>query len=335
MTAETVVLGGGSWGTALAVHLARSGQAVSLWVHDPRLAEAMLRDRVNEKYLPGHAIPESVAITPDLCEAIAGRCDVIVAVPSHHCREVLSSGASSISSARSLVVASKGIENSTLMRISEIAGEVLSGAVSKRIAVLSGPSFAQEVALGHPTAVVVSSRDTDLAARLQRSLSSGNLRVYASADTIGVELGGALKNVIAIGAGAVAGLGYGTNTLAALITRGLAEISALAEALGGRRETLAGLAGLGDLVLTCTGALSRNRALGLGLGRGLSLAECQASTPMVAEGVRTARSAHMLARRHRVDMPITDKVHALLYDNQSPADAISELLARDLKREDA
>ncbi len=329
--AEMVILGGGSWGTALSLHLARAGQRVKLWVHDAGLAEGMRVERVNNKYLPGHTLPEDIEITSELAEALQDQAEVLLAVPSHCCREVLESARPLLKRLTILTVASKGIENASLMRVSEIARQVLGG--EPATAVLSGPSFAQEVASGHPTALVVACADTVIARHLQKRLSTDRLRIYTTADTIGVELGGAVKNVIAIGAGVIEGLGYGSNTLAALITRGLAEMSCLAESLGGRRETLSGLAGLGDLVLTCTGALSRNRQLGVGLGQGRSLVECQGRTPMVAEGVRTALSAHELARRQGIEMPITEKVHALLYRSKPAREAIRELLARQLKSE--
>ena len=259
--------------------------------------------------------------------------DVILAVPSHHCRSVLSNLKPSMQGPEAIIVASKGIETESLLRVSEIVRDVFGAGSEQKTAVLSGPSFAREVAANHPTAVVIASRDLGLAGRLQATLSGGGLRAYSSSDVVGVELGGALKNVVAIGAGVVTGLGYGSNTLAALITRGLAEISRLAVSLGGRPETLAGLAGLGDLILTCTGALSRNRALGEALGRGRTLQQHQAETPMVAEGALTTLSAYRLAMREGVEMPITEQVHALLYDNRPPAEAIAALLARELRSE--
>ena len=312
MAPDLTILGAGSWGTALAIHLARSGRSVALWAHDPALADSLNRERTNTRYLPARAIPVSVRITAEIDEALDGASDVLLVVPSHHCRRVLTDCLPHVTSAMSFCSASKGIESDTLMTV-DVAG---------RTAALSGPSFADEVAAGHPTAVVVASSDPGLAARLQAKISSGILRVYTHTDVIGVELGGSLKNVIAIGAGAVEGIGYGANTLAALITRGLAEMSRLTQEVGGRRETLAGLAGLGDLVLTCTGKLSRNRALGQALAKGLTLAEHQATTPTVAEGVRTTLSAHRLSQRHGVEMPITRQVHAVLYEGRTPAEAM-------------
>ncbi|HEY3174376.1 MAG TPA: NAD(P)H-dependent glycerol-3-phosphate dehydrogenase [Candidatus Polarisedimenticolia bacterium] len=331
---EIAILGGGSWGTALSLHLARAGRPVALWVHDPVLASRMASERLNDRYLGGHPLPAGVRVTGALDDAMKEAQDILVVVPSHHCRHVLDACRPFVTERMRFCVASKGIENETLLTVSGIVRDVLGLTAFSRTAVLSGPSFAEEVARGHPTALVVGGSDPDLVGHFQERFSAGSLRVYTNSDSIGVELGGALKNVIAIGAGAVEGLGYGTNTLAALITRGLAEISRLAVAMGGRSGTLAGLAGLGDLVLTCTGRLSRNRATGEALARGVKLAQYEAGTPMVAEGVRTTRSAWLLAQRHRVEMPITEQVHALLYEGKPPAEAIRELLARQLTNED-
>lgn len=323
------VLGGGSWGTALARHLALGGTGeVRLWVHDPALAEVVKLRRENPAYLPGFELPAHLRVTSSPGEAVEGATVLVVAVPSQFCREVLDRARAGVGQDPAVIVASKGIENGSLMRVSEIAAEVLAPGGGRRIAILSGPSFAREVAAGRPTAVVAASSDPDLAARTQALLSRGPFRVYTSADPVGVELGGALKNVIAVAAGVVEGLGLGSNTVAALITRGLAEISRLTLALGGRRETLSGLAGLGDLVLTCTGALSRNRSVGIELGRGRSLEEVLREMKMVAEGVRTARSALDLGRKLSVPMPITEQVHEVLYEGKRPEDGIRELLGR-------
>jgi len=286
--------------------------------------------RENARYLPGHRIPDGVDVTSDIGAALEGAPYVLLVVPSHHVRDVLTSSRSLWPRGAAICSASKGIESETLLRMSEVAQEIL-GPVPT--AALSGPSFAREVAEGHPTAVVVGTGDADLAVRLQSLLSGGVVRAYTNDDIIGVELGGALKNVIAIGAGAAEGLGYGTNTIAALITRGLAEMSRLSRALGGHGETLAGLAGLGDLVLTCTGRLSRNRALGSALARGATLEQHRATTPMVAEGVRTTVSAWSLARREGVEMPITAEVHAMLHEGKPVKDAIGDLLRRQLTSE--
>ena len=333
MHSRVAVLGGGSWGTALALHLAASGNQTSLWVHDPVLAQRMAATRENTRYLPGYPLPLNIRISSSLMESLKNADDVLIVVPSHHCRLVLTAARPFITGSTRFCVASKGIETDTLMSVSAILGDVLGAETARRTSVLSGPSFAQEVAGGHPTAVVIGTPEPELGAHLQRLFSARNLRAYTNDDLIGVELGGALKNIIAIGAGVVDGLGYGANTQAALITRGLAEISRLAIVLGGRRDTLAGLAGLGDLVLTCTGRLSRNRALGVALASGVTLAEHQAGTPAVAEGVRTTRAAWLLARGKSVEMPITSEVHALLYEAKPPAEAIKDLLARQLTAE--
>lgn len=333
-TADIAVLGAGSWGTALALHLARSGRGVRLWAHDPSLAARMNQDRINTKYLPDHPLPRTVIVTSGLAAALEGAGHVLVVVPSHHCREVLRRCLPHVTGSMRFCIAAKGIETDTLMTVSRVLGDVAGEGAVARTAVLSGPSFAREVAAGHPTAVVIAADDADMARAWQTLISAGGLRAYTSSDVTGVELGGALKNVIAIGAGVVEGLGLGSNTLAALITRGLAEISRLAESLGGRRETLAGLAGLGDLVLTCTGSLSRNRALGAALGRGTPLAAAQAATPMVAEGIRTALSARRLSARQGVEMPITGQVHAVLYEGKGPREAIGDLLGRELRSEE-
>ncbi len=327
---DAAILGAGSWGTALAIHLARCGRKVSLWVHDGGRAAEMSAQRENRRYLPGHRLPDGVVPTADMASALEGARCVFLVVPSHHAREVLALSRQRWPEGAPLCSASKGIESDTLLRMSEVARQVL-GPVP--VASLSGPSFAREVADGHPTAVVVASADAALAARLQELVSGGVVRAYTNTDLIGVELGGALKNVIAIGAGAAQGLGYGTNTIAALITRGLAEMSRLAKALGGEPETLAGLAGLGDLVLTCTGKLSRNRTLGMALAGGATLDEHAATTPMIAEGVRTTVSAWSLARREGVSMPITGEVHALLHEGKPVKDAIGDLLRRQLTTE--
>ena len=327
MGGSICVLGGGSWGTALARHLAVGGARVRLWAHEPEVVEAITNDHANPLFLPGFDLPPSLSATTSIEEACSGAEVTLVAVPSHFCRDVLGRARAPLGERPEVVVASKGIENGTLLRVSEIAAEILREA-RPRIAVLSGPSFAREVAAGRPTAIVAASAEPDLAARVQALLSFANLRVYTSGDPAGVELGGALKNVIAIAAGAVEGLGLGPNTLAALITRGLAEISRLAAALGGRRETLAGLSGLGDLVLTCTGALSRNRQVGIEIARGRSLEQIEAATRTVAEGIRTARAARDLGRRAGVEMPITEKVHEVLFEGKPAADAIRDLLGR-------
>ncbi len=329
--ADVVVMGGGSWGTAIALHMARAGRFTRLWVRDAALARRMQEGRENDRYLPGWTLPDGLAIDADLGAAIAGSRVVILAVPAQHARAVLESARPHLDDGVGVCSASKGIECGSLMRVSEVIRDVTG---PRPVGALSGPSFAREVADGQPTAVVVGSGDAAFAKRIQTLISAGPLRAYTNHDLVGVEIGGALKNVIAIGAGAVEGLGYGTNTLAALITRGLAEIGRLAAALGGEASTLAGLAGLGDLVLTCTGKLSRNRALGAHLARGGTWDEYRAGTPMVAEGVATTASAWALAGREGCEMPITQQVHAVLHESRPVDEAIRDLLARRLTREE-
>lgn len=327
---KAAVLGGGSWGTAVAAQMARAGHQVGLWLRQPALAEAVNLRRENPLYLPGEVLPEGLQATTDLATAVAGAEVVISAVPSQSTRGVWAVLAPLLAPGVPLVSATKGIEIDSLKRMSELAEEVLPG---HPLAALSGPSFALEVVREQPTAIVVASREAWLAERLQQAISTRAFRAYASDDLVGVELAGALKNVIAIAAGIVDGLGFGHNTVAALITRGLAEMARLAVAQGGRPDTLAGLAGLGDLVLTCTGSLSRNRRVGQALGRGLSLERAQAETGQVAEGVRTTLAACALAERAGVEMPIATQMRAVLYEGRAPRAAVEELMSRRLKRE--
>jgi glycerol-3-phosphate dehydrogenase (NAD(P)+) len=327
---KTAVLGGGSWGTALAIHLARCGHAVALWMRDPALAQHVQQRRENAVYLPEIRFPPEIEATADLGAALGSADIVFMAVPSESARQVYRKVLALAPAAAPLVSATKGIEIESLLRMSEVAAEEAPG---RSLAVLSGPSFAVEVARGQPTAVVVASSDGAVAETVQRALASRTFRAYSSDDVIGVELAGALKNVIAIAAGTVDGLGYGYNTVAALVTRGLAEITRLTVREGGRADTLAGLAGLGDLVLTCTGDMSRNRRVGQALGRGLSLGEAVALTRTVAEGVRTARAAAALAARAEVEMPIVQAMNAVLYAGKDPREAVDELMLRSLKRE--
>jgi glycerol-3-phosphate dehydrogenase (NAD(P)+) len=333
------IIGGGSWGTALALALGRSRRppALSLWVHDAELAEIIRTTRENPVYLPGFKLPEEVGVTSELPRALRGAEIVLGVIPSAHARAVYAAMLPDIQPAAALVSATKGIEHDTRLRMTEVIDAVRKtqpGSTScRRVAVLSGPSFAREVARGDPTAVVIASEDTALAAELQDEFSGATFRLYTNDDVIGVELAGAVKNVIAIAAGVCSGLGFGANTTAALVTRGLAEMTRLACAMGGRRETLAGLAGMGDLVLTCTGTLSRNRAVGVELGHGRALADVLAGTRMVAEGVDTCRAARELAQRVGIEMPITEHMHAVLYEGRTPRDAIRELMERRLKSE--
>jgi glycerol-3-phosphate dehydrogenase (NAD(P)+) len=324
------IVGSGSWGTALALSLARRGDhSIALWSHSAAVAESIRKQRENITYLPGFALPAQVEGAADLGLAVAGADIVISAVPSQHVRAIYSAMAPLLQPGQLLVSATKGIEDQTLLRMTQVIAQVLGEGNKDRIGALSGPSFAQEVAAGAPTAVTLAFAGSRLANRLQEELSAPGLRLYTNDDVIGVELGGALKNVIAIAAGIAAGLELGHNSAAAIITRGVAEITRLAVACGSRRETLAGLSGLGDLVLTCTGPLSRNRSVGVALGRGQRLPEILMQLQgKVAEGVRTTSAALGLARAHEVEMPIMEQMSAILEHGKPPQDAIRELMAR-------
>jgi len=332
---KIAVLGGGGWGTALTIVLSRSRKPheVALWVHNAGLAESIRCDRENKTYLPGAKLPESIRVHPQLEAALSGAQVILGAMPSAHARAVYTSALPFVAAGASFVSASKGLEPSTHLRMSEVLAQVVSPRFSPRIAVISGPSFAAEAARGEPTAVVLASRDKAFATEMQEAFAGPNFRLYTNDDVLGVELAGAMKNVMAIAAGACQGLGLGSNALAALITRGLAEMARLAMALGARPETLSGLAGLGDLVLTCTGSLSRNRFVGIELGKGRSLGEILANMRMVAEGVNTAAPLLALAREHQIEMPITEQVDAILHAGKSPKDAIRDTMERPLKRE--
>jgi glycerol-3-phosphate dehydrogenase (NAD(P)+) len=327
------VAGAGSWGTALAIVLAPRFQEVRLWVYEQDLAGRMRESRENDVYLPGFRLPENVCIHTGFPEAIEGADVVLSVAPSHVTRATYERMLPHLPPSALFVSATKGIETKTLLRMSQVIGEVAGRRFSPRVAVLSGPTFAREVAAGEPTALVISSPDRELNDAIQHAFSGPTFRLYTNTDPVGVELAAALKNVIAIGAGVCNGLGLGNNTIAALITRGLAEITRLAVALGGDPRTLAGLAGLGDLVLTCTGALSRNRQVGIELGRGRSLEEIVGSMRMVAEGVHTTYAAVDLARKCGIEMPITEQVNAILHGERGPREAIRELMERSLKRE--
>jgi glycerol-3-phosphate dehydrogenase (NAD(P)+) len=328
---KIAILGAGGWGTALAIVLSRSRKRheISLWVHDAGLAESIRSGRENKTYLPGSKLPESVRVHPELEAALSGAQVILGAMPSGNARGVYTSALPFVACGASFVSASKGLEPSTRLRMSEVIAQVTSPRSAPRIAVISGPSFAVEAARGEPTAVVLASRDAALSAELQEEFAGPNFRLYTNEDVLGV----AMKNVMAIAAGACQGLGLGSNALAALITRGLAEMARLAVALGARRETLSGLAGLGDLVLTCTGSLSRNRFVGIELGKGRPLREILANMRMVAEGVNTAAPLLALAREHQIEMPITEQVDAILNAGKSPKDAIRDIMERPLKRE--
>jgi glycerol-3-phosphate dehydrogenase (NAD(P)+) len=332
---KIAIIGAGSWGTALSIALSRSRaqHAISIWAHEPEVVESMRARRVNDVFLPDFQLPAGISPTGNLAEALEGADIVLGVMPSTHARQLYSQIAKLSAVGAAFVSATKGLEPETLLRMSAVIRQVIPADRAPRIAVLSGPSFAREVARGDPTAIVIASEDAQLASEIQEEFSGSTLRLYSNSDVAGVELGGAVKNVIAIAAGVTEGLGFGHNTLAALIARGLAEMSRLALALGGRPETMAGLAGMGDLVLTCTGALSRNRGVGVELGRGRKLDDIVGSTRMVAEGVSTTAATRTLARRLGIEMPITEQMHAVLYEGRSPRDAIRELMERRLKGE--
>jgi len=313
---QLAIIGAGNWGTALAIVAARAGHNVRLWSRDP--ARINLRD-------------PNVTVTSDLNEALHDASMILFAAPSHTARELLTAMSPLLSEAAIIVSVSKGIEVETGKRISEIAKEVVGSAYP--FVCLSGPSFAKEVVAGHPTAIVAASKDSAAARAVQNDLSFENLRIYTNTDVVGTELGGSVKNVMAIAAGMTVGLGFGSNSVAALITRGLAEITRLARREGAQIETLMGLAGLGDLVLTCTGSLSRNRFVGEELGKGKTLAEIMAGMNEVAEGINTARAVKKLADRAGLEMPITNEVNAVLYDGKPARDAVAELMSRPLREE--
>ena len=327
------IIGAGGWGTALAITQSRNQREVRLWVYEPDLAESMAASRENTVYLPGVQIPEAVRISNSLCEVVSD-CDVvIIAVPSHFFRSVANQLIPLVSKQTVFVSATKGIENDTLMRMSEILEQIAAPAFEAQVAVLSGPTFAPEVSRGEPTALVIASPFEELRLRLQEKLSTPRFRLYTNPDRIGVELGGAVKNIIAIAAGVASGLGLGSNAAAALVTRGLAEITRLVVACGGQRETMSGLAGLGDLVLTAYGNLSRNRRVGVELGRGRKLDDIISETRAVAEGIRTTKSTVQMAQRLGIEMPIAEKMYGVLYEGLQPQDALTDLMERKLKEE--
>ena len=328
---RVTVLGAGSWGTALAVHLGRIGHDVRLWARDPSLASDIAERRANAVYLPDISLPASVTVTDALAEALFETELIVSAIPSHGCRAVMRSSAPFVAPHATIVSATKGLESETLLRMSEVIAEELGSGPA--IVVLSGPSFAIEVAQQLPTAVLAASNDPRAIEMVQEEFRSTYFRLYGSADVVGVELVGALKNIIAIAAGVVEGLGLGHNALAALITRGLAEISRLAAAAGGRRETPSGLSGLGDLVLTCTGSLSRNRHVGIELARGRHLSEILASMKMIAEGVKTTSAALALGARHGVELPIAIQMAAVLEGRCDVRTAVEALMLRPQRHE--
>ncbi|HKO63407.1 MAG TPA: NAD(P)H-dependent glycerol-3-phosphate dehydrogenase [Pyrinomonadaceae bacterium] len=327
------IIGAGSWGTALAVIAGRAGHEVRLWSRNAEVVDSINRYHTNPFYLKETQIPDSVQASKDILQVAEAAELLILAAPSHATRELFSQMSTVLRRDVIVVSAAKGIEIETGKRISQIVNEIVSAERRPRFVCLSGPSFAKEVVVDHPTAVVAAGEDADATRLVQSTLSFQNLRIYTNDDVVGTELAGSLKNVIAIAAGMVAGLGFGSNSLAALITRGLAEITRLAVNQGGQIETMIGLAGVGDLVLTCTGNLSRNRFVGEELGKGRALQEIQSEMSEVAEGVKTTLAAKGLAERAGVQMPITDEVHAVLYAKKSVRDAVAELMSRPLQTE--
>ena len=331
------IIGGGAWGTGLAIVLGRKGtHQVRLWAYERDVCDSINGNRVNERFLPGRRVPDSVSASSDLATVVEAAEIVVSVMPSQHCRELFARMRSHLSRKCLIVSATKGLEEGSLLRMSEVIADALKrdDDLPPAIGALSGPSFAQEVARGDPTAITIASRDPELLRIVQQEFSDSSFRVYTNSDIVGVELGGALKNIIAIAAGVCDGLGLGHNSVAALITRGLAEMTRLVVACGGRAETMAGLAGLGDLVLTCTGGLSRNRSVGVELGSGKKLPEIIAGMHgMVAEGVFTTTAAVGLAQARGVEMPITEQMHAILHEGKSPKGAIQDLMARTGKSE--
>lgn len=325
------IIGGGSWGTALAVIAARAGHEVRLWSRNAEVVNSINENRVNSRYLKFVEIPSSVAATSELNAALEHAELILFAAPSHAARELFTTISPHLSDSTIIVSVAKGIEIETGKRISEIAKEAIG--TTNRFVCLSGPSFAKEVVHGHPTAIVAASKDAAAARTVQNDLSFENLRIYTNTDVIGTEIGGSVKNVMAIAAGMAVGLGFGSNSVAALITRGLAEITRFARREGAQVETLMGLAGLGDLVLTCTGTLSRNRFVGEELGKGRRLEEITAELNEVAEGIRTARAVKQLADRANLEMPIVNEVNAVLYTRKSAREAVAELMNRPLREE--
>lgn len=327
------IVGGGSWGTAMAMHCASVGMSVNLWVYEEDLARRMADTRENDVYLPDAALPDNIQITNSYADCLTGSQMVMSVVPSHVAREVWGEAHSYLPVDAALINATKGIEDKTYLTSSGVLAESIGGDIQDRMVTLSGPTFAQEVARGLPAAAVIAGQNADLTSSVQYALNSESFRLYTNQDPIGVEIAASLKNVMAIAVGICDGLGLGNNARAALITRGLAELARLGVALGADPLTFQGLAGVGDLVLTCTGDLSRNRTLGLRLGKGEKLAEITESTPMVAEGVNTTRSARGLARRLEVEMPITDEIYEVLYGSGDARKAVKALMSRSPKKE--
>jgi glycerol-3-phosphate dehydrogenase (NAD(P)+) len=327
------IVGGGSWGSAMAIHLGRLNLEVNLWIREKEIYEEIVHTGENKTFLPGIPIPSSVSPCLDLEDALGKTEAIFIAVPSRFCRQMYTQMAPYLTSEQYIVSLTKGIEEESLKRMSEVMTEIFPETFHSRIAVLSGPSFAREVAESHPTAVVVASKNLDLAKKIQAIVSSMYLRAYSSEDIVGVELAGACKNVIAIATGISDSFGFGSNSMAGLVTRGLAEMIRLGVSLGAKQETYAGLAGIGDLVLTCTGKLSRNRYVGTELGRGKTLEEIISGMKMIAEGITTTLSVRQLAQRENVEMPISEQVFSVLYEGKNPKDAFRDLMSRELKDE--
>jgi glycerol-3-phosphate dehydrogenase (NAD(P)+) len=333
MTEIIGVIGAGAWGTALSMLLADKGHDVTLWMYEKDLAEETSRTHENRVYLPGFTLPSSINVTSSLEIAAKNKDLVLSVVPSHTARTVAKQFAPFLSKDTIIVSASKGIEIETLMPLSDVFRDVLPKEFHNRLCFLSGPSFAKEVAQKMPTAVALASYEPALGRKAQEAFSNAYFRVYTNPDVIGVELAGSLKNVVAIAAGVLEGMGYGFNTTAALLTRGLAEMARLGIAMGGNLQTFSGLAGMGDLVLTCTGGLSRNRTLGVRLGKGEKLDDIMKGAKTVAEGVKTAKAARDLANKFNIEMPIVDEVYRILYEGKEPKRAVKDLMARELKEE--
>jgi glycerol-3-phosphate dehydrogenase (NAD(P)+) len=333
MVEKIGVIGAGAWGTALALLLADKGLDVSLWMYEGDLAEETGRTRENRVYLPGFTLPSNITVTPSLEEAVRDRPLVLSVVPSHTVRSVSKQLASYLADSATIVSASKGIEIESLLPLSDVLRQTLPSQFHNSLCFLSGPSFAKEVAQKMPTAVALASYDSEAGKRAQQIMSTPYFRVYTNPDVIGVELGGSVKNVIAIAAGVLEGLGFGYNTMAALLTRGLAEMARLGVAMGANPLTFSGLAGMGDLVLTCTGGLSRNRTLGVRLGKGEKLDDIMRGAKTVAEGVRTAKAAVELARKNGIEMPIVEEMYRVLYEGKDPRQATKDLMGRALKGE--
>lgn len=333
MASSITLFGAGSWGTALAVHLATEGRDVTLWARRPEVVDTIRKEGHNPTYLPDVSIPSSVRVTASLEAATEASSLWAVAVPSQNLRSIASDLQPHAAQVETVVSLAKGIENETLQRMTQVLGSELSSVAHERIGVLYGPSHAEEVAEGHPTTVVAAAPGEQHAQRIQDAFMTSRLRVYVNTDVIGVEIGGSAKNVLAIAAGISDGVGYGDNAKAALVTRGLAEIRRLGLALGAREQTFAGLAGIGDLVVTCMSRHSRNRYLGEQIGQGKTLEEVLEEMDMVAEGVRTTRSIRDLGRRHQIEMPITEAVHAILFEDERPRQMVDELMTRSAKHE--